>query len=626
MAYGAIVVSLRVPDRDGALGDVVLGYDDLDGLPRRDAVLRRRGRPLRQPHRAAARFTLDGREYMLADQRRAEPPARRRGAASTGRLGRRSRARGDGAGVAPRATRAPTARRAIPGTLDVRVTYTLTERRRAASSTTRATTDEPTLVNLTQHSYFNLAGQGRRRARPRAARSTPTRYTPVDATLHPHRRARAGRGHAVRLPRADARSARASATPTSSSAHGRGYDHNFVLTRRRPGLVPRGAPGRAGDRAACWTSTRPSRACSSTPATSWTARSAARAAARTRRATGLCLETQHFPDSPNQPDFPSTILRPGETYRSRTVFAFSTTGADGGVTRRPLGGFADMRERSRIAPRRESRRASARWRRRSASPSAPSTARCTTGPGISPATRAWCWSSRRSSATARTWRRASCRRASSTASPCSSPARSRPSGTWCATACSTSRARSARRASRPLPTARRPHEGDADVAQALKEDFQGLVLAPGRPEVAAPLIAQAARRGLPVVCVNTDAPGSERLCTVSVDSLASGGLAAELMGRFLGGRGTVVVVTGFESTIDHAEKVEGFQRMLFETSPGDRDRGGRRGTRRRGRGLPEVHGHVRRDAGPLRRLRHHRELAAGAAGAARPAASPPASR
>jgi LacI family transcriptional regulator len=112
------------------------------------------------------------------------------------------------------------------------------------------------------------------------------------------------------------------------------------------------------------------------------------------------------------------------------------------------------------------------------------------------------------------------------------------------------------------------HEGDADVAQALKEDFQALVLAPGRPEVAAPLIAQAARRGLPVVCVNTDAPGSERLCTVSVDSLASGGLAAELMGRFLGGRGTVVVVTGFESTIDHAEKVEGFQRMLFETSPG----------------------------------------------------------
>jgi LacI family transcriptional regulator len=112
------------------------------------------------------------------------------------------------------------------------------------------------------------------------------------------------------------------------------------------------------------------------------------------------------------------------------------------------------------------------------------------------------------------------------------------------------------------------HEGDADVAQALKEDFQGLVLAPGRPEVAAPLIAQAARRGVPVVCVNTDAPGSERLCTVSVDSLASGGLAAELMGRFLGGRGTVVVVTGFESTIDHAEKVEGFRRVLFETAPG----------------------------------------------------------
>ena len=82
-----------------------------------------------------------------------------------------------------------------------------------------------------------------------------------------------------------------------------------------------------------------------------------------------------------------------------------------------------------------------------------------------------------------------------------------------------------------------------------------------------PLIGEAHRRGIPVVCVNTDAPGSERLCTVSVDAAASGGLAGELMGRFLGGQGTVVVVTGFSTTIDHAEKQQGFVRALREGFP-----------------------------------------------------------
>jgi LacI family transcriptional regulator len=103
---------------------------------------------------------------------------------------------------------------------------------------------------------------------------------------------------------------------------------------------------------------------------------------------------------------------------------------------------------------------------------------------------------------------------------------------------------------RPHPTL---HEGEVEaLEEALREDFQGILLAPGQPARLAPLIREAGRRGVAVVCVNTDAPESERLCTVSVDASACGGLAGELMGRFLGGQGRVVVVTGFSSTIDLA--------------------------------------------------------------------------
>ena len=107
---------------------------------------------------------------------------------------------------------------------------------------------------------------------------------------------------------------------------GGGYDHNFVLKDRPAGALVLGGAGdttRSGR--VLEVLDRPSRACSSTRATSWTARSTARAAGVYEHRSGFCLETQHFPDSPNHPDFPSTVLRPGETYTSRIVYRFSTT-------------------------------------------------------------------------------------------------------------------------------------------------------------------------------------------------------------------------------------------------------------------------------------------------------------
>jgi LacI family transcriptional regulator len=111
-------------------------------------------------------------------------------------------------------------------------------------------------------------------------------------------------------------------------------------------------------------------------------------------------------------------------------------------------------------------------------------------------------------------------------------------------------------------------QGEAKaLEEALKDEVQGLVIAPGRASDLAPLMRRAAGQGIPVVCVNTDAPKVPHLATVCVDSVVSGSLVGELMGRFLGGKGRLVVVTGQLNTIDHAQKLEGFRKAIGETWP-----------------------------------------------------------
>lgn len=106
------------------------------------------------------------------------------------------------------------------------------------------------------------------------------------------------------------------------------------------------------------------------------------------------------------------------------------------------------------------------------------------------------------------------------------------------------------------------------LEECLEEDIHGLVIAPGEPEKLKPLLHRADARGIPVVCVNTDAPGTARLTTVSVDPVTNGSLVGELMGRFLRGHGSVVLVTGLLTTIDHAKKLEGFRKTVGELWPG----------------------------------------------------------
>jgi aldose 1-epimerase len=206
-----------------------------------------------------------------------------------------------------------------PGTLVARVTYTLTDRNELAIEY-EATTDKPTVVNLTHHSYFNLAGQGARDVLEHRLQIDADRFTAVDATLIPTGELTpvAGTPFDFRQP-----------TPIGQRINaddpqlklGLGYDHNFVLTTAGDDLhhaarVVEPSTGRTLDVA----TTEPGLQFYSGNFLDGTI--TGKQGRVYQKRYGFCLETQHFPDSPNKPRFPSTVLRPGESYRSKTVLTF----------------------------------------------------------------------------------------------------------------------------------------------------------------------------------------------------------------------------------------------------------------------------------------------------------------
>jgi aldose 1-epimerase len=313
--YGAIITSIRVPDRRGRLDDVVNGHDTLEGYLNRSrffgAVVGRYGNRI-----AKGRFTLDGREYSLAVNNgpnhlhggvkgfdkvvwKAEMPVAPSGAAAVA------------------FTRiSPDGEEGYPGTLQVRVSYTLTSTNELIVDY-QATTDKPTPVNLTQHSYFNLAGHASGDILDHVVTIGADSYTPVDATLIP-----TGEIASVANTPFDFR------RPTRIGARidddhpqlkiGGGYDHNFVL---RPNGTPavRVEEPKSG-RTLEVTTTEPG--VQFVTANRLDGTITGKGGAVYGRRSGFCLETQHFPDSPNQPSFPSTILRPDRRFESRTVFRF----------------------------------------------------------------------------------------------------------------------------------------------------------------------------------------------------------------------------------------------------------------------------------------------------------------
>jgi aldose 1-epimerase len=317
ITYGGIIVSLETPDRAGRLGDIVLGYDSLDGYLRSSpyfgAIVGRYGNRI-----ARGRFTLDGATYTLATNN--GPNHLHGGVQGLDKVVWAAEPfSGDsGAGVAF-SYASPDGEEGYPGTLRMRITYTLTDRD-ALIVDYLATTDKATPVNLTQHSYFNLAGNGAGDILGHELSLDADSFTPVDSTLIPTGAIAPVAGTPFDF-RAPAAIGARIAQDDPQLRNGRGYDHNFVLSRRGTGLVHAArvtdpGSGRTLDIA----TTEPGIQFYSG---NFLDGSITGKAGRVYGAhSGFCLETQHYPDSPNQPAFPSTILRPGEEYRSRTVFTF----------------------------------------------------------------------------------------------------------------------------------------------------------------------------------------------------------------------------------------------------------------------------------------------------------------
>jgi aldose 1-epimerase len=313
--YGLIVTELHVPDRRGRLGNVVLGFDHLprylQGHPFFGAVAGRYANRI-----AGGQFALDGQTYRLATN---NGPNHLHG----GQVGFDKRLWTPGALRVEKdslwaelAYVSPDGEEGYPGELHVTVRYTLTNDDEFRIEY-KATTDKPTVLNLTNHSYFNLAGQGD--VFGHALEIMADQFTEVDAGLIPTGKLLAVKGTALDFTTPRKIGERAAQGGLSSP----GYDHNFVLRSggKKLALAARAFDPASGRVLEChtdqpgvqlWTMNfdpGPDLVCTG----GW----------KVPRHGGFCLETQHYPDSPNHPHFPSTVLRPGQTFRSTTAYRFS---------------------------------------------------------------------------------------------------------------------------------------------------------------------------------------------------------------------------------------------------------------------------------------------------------------
>jgi aldose 1-epimerase len=319
MNYGGIIVSMRVPDRKGQFADIVLGHDTLDGYipnpPYIGAVVGRYANRI-----ANGTFTLDGKTYTLPKN---DGPNTLHGGVNRtfDRVVWDDEALPDGKNGVAFTFLSKDGEEGFPGNLKIKVTYTLTDANELVVDY-EATTDKATPINVSQHSYFNLAGEGTGDILNHEVRLNADRFTPVDKNLIPTGELRPVKGTPLDF-----------TTPTKIGARiddnydqivlGHGYDHNFVINRKGRGLV-------LAARVYEPTTGRVLEVSTTQPGVQFYTGNfldgtvTGKQGHVYKRRYGFCLETQHFPDSPNHPQFPTSILRPGETFHETTVFKFST--------------------------------------------------------------------------------------------------------------------------------------------------------------------------------------------------------------------------------------------------------------------------------------------------------------
>jgi len=321
LTYGGILQSIEVPDRHGHRANVALGFDNLADYvaknPYFGAIIGRYGNRI-----AKGRFTLDGVTYQLPINN--DPNSLHGGTVGFDKhIWSATPFRNHGSvGLVMRFT-SPDGDQGYPGRLAARVTYTLTEGN-GIRMDYKATTNRPTIVNLTNHSYFNLQGEGTGSIEDHVLLLRASHYTPVDPTLIPTGEiARvAGTPMDFRRPTAIGERIR---DGFEQLVIGRGYDHNWVLDRRHSGP---GADLELAARLSDPTSGRVLRVLTTEPGIQFYSGNfldgtlVGTSGRMYRQGDGLALETQHFPDSPNHANFPSTVLRPGQVYRTTTVYQF----------------------------------------------------------------------------------------------------------------------------------------------------------------------------------------------------------------------------------------------------------------------------------------------------------------
>jgi len=318
--YGAKIVTLFVPDKSGNSGDIVFGYekiaDYLEGDKYFGAVVGRYANRI-----AAGKFTLDGKDYQLPKNEGGKNllhggDSGFDDAVWTGEVIETP----EGKAVKLNLV-SPDGDQGFPGTLNVEVIYTLTDKNELIVDY-KAVTDKPTVINLSQHSYFNLAGHAAGPILSHELVLNADRFTPVDENLIPTGEIRPVEGTAFDF-RTPHLIGERIANTEEQVVLGKGYDHNFILNKEKSGDLTFAASAyeKGSGRFMEVYTTHP--AIQFYTGNFLDGSQIGKDGNKYVYRSGFCLETQYYPDSPNHPDFPSTVLRPGEEYKHRTVFKFS---------------------------------------------------------------------------------------------------------------------------------------------------------------------------------------------------------------------------------------------------------------------------------------------------------------